>query len=306
MVEEGERRMRLEDFLFQRFAGLSRMYLREAVRTEKCEVNGRNENVGHRLRPNDFVEIELDPRRANAMQPENVPLKIVFEDDDLLVVDKPAGMLAHPTHRDKSGTLLNALSFHLNRHGGRVTRPGLVHRLDKETSGLILVAKTEKSHRVLCAHFRRKRVKKRYVALVSGTVNPDQGLIEAPIGRYEDERFWGLKDDGKPSVTKFRTCERYRNDLTLLELEPVTGRTNQLRIHCAAIGHPIIGDTARGGAQFPRLCLHAYGLGLHHPSSGEWTEFETAIPPEITIREKPETTRQPAVSSIQFQRVFMD
>ena len=279
-VPKSERRTRLEDFLFDRFGELSRMYLRDVVKGGLCQVNGRFENVGYRLRPDDFIEIELDPTRAGAMRPENMPLNILFEDADILVVEKPAGMLVHPTHRDKSGTLLNGLSYHLNKNGGSNIRPRLVHRLDKHTSGLMVIAKHLKAHRSLASQFHRKLVEKKYIALVDGVVREELGTIERPVGRFEDLKLWDVKADGKHSVTRFRVVER-RNAASLLELEPVTGRTNQLRIHCAAIGHPIVGDTERGGTAYSRLCLHAFRLSFRHPTSREEVRFDSAMPEQF-------------------------
>lgn len=305
-----EHKKRLDDFLFDRFNGLSKMYLREIVKTEKCEVNGRLENAGYKLRENDYIEIELDPSRETAMRPERIQLDIVFEDESLIVVNKPAGMLVHPTHRDKSGTLLNALTYYLNQGrntsgsecvshdtgkgtlatsrvsafcntGRAFIRPGLIHRLDKQTSGLMVVAKTSRAHRILADHFHRKLVGKKYLALVDGIVADDDGVIDAPIGRFAERKFWDLKEDGKASQTKFRILKRLERS-TLVELDPVTGRTNQLRIHCASIGHPIIGDTARGGREFTRLCLHACQLGFNHPVSAERKEFAASTPDEMT------------------------
>ncbi len=264
--------MRLEDLLCERFRSLSKMHLREVVKSGACEVNGRHENIGYRLRPNDFIEIELDLTREHSMLPQDIPLEIVYEDSGLIVVVKPAGMLVHPSHREKNGTLLNALAFHFNRNGGSMVRPGLVHRLDKETSGLIVVAKNERAHRILCGQFQRKTVQKLYIALVDGDVVSREGFIEGNIGRHADQKMWGIKDDGKPSLTRFRVLKR-EGSHTLLELEPVTGRTNQLRIHCASMGHPIVGDKHRGGSYFYRLCLHAARLGIRHPSSGELLSF---------------------------------
>lgn len=270
-------KLRLEDFLLDEFGGLSKMYLREVVKNGLCEVNGRVENIGYRLRPNDLVEIVVDESRGTAMRPEDIPLDIVLEDDQLIVVNKPAGMLVHPSHRENSGTLLNALAHHLNdpkTRNGRI-RPGLIHRLDKQTSGLVVVAKNARAHRILAGSFMKKRVEKRYVALVEGRVENDEGVVEAPIGRHADLKHWSVKQDGKHSETRYWVRER-RSGTTLVELEPVTGRTNQLRIHCELIGHPIVGDVGRGGRQFSRLCLHAARLGFPHPVTGKWIECKTA------------------------------
>lgn len=295
-IDAAANKQKLGDYLFENMRELSKIYLRELIKTGKCEVNGTLVNSGYRLRPNDFVEIEADLSRGTAMRPENIPLDIVFEDDEIIVVNKPAGMLVHPSHRDKSGTLLNALAFYLNRKGERemgrkgdgesldgmdqispssFIRPGLIHRLDKQTSGLIVVAKTARAHRILCGHFMRKRVEKRYLALVEGVVSAEEGTIEAPIGRFAELKYWSVKSDGKHSESRFKVRERFA-DTTLLELEPVTGRTNQLRIHCEMIGHPIVGDTVRGGRKFERLCLHAHRLAFPHPLNQEKMQFESA------------------------------
>ena len=199
----------------------------------------------------------------------------------------------HPSHREQSGTLLNALAYHLNRgeevrNGGgeeeehstppsplssaTSERPGLPHRLDKQTSGVVVVAKNARAHRIISSQFLRKQVTKRYLALVDGVVEQEDGVIQAPIGRYDELKHWSVKTDGKHATTNFVVRRRYQ-DRSLLELEPVTGRTNQLRIHCEHIGHPIVGDVSRGGSEHDRLCLHAYKLGLRHPTSGEHMEF---------------------------------
>jgi len=274
VVTPDEHKMRLEDMLFGRFRSLSKLYLRGRIREEKCEVNGRLENRGHRLRSNDFVEIVIDPTRMNSMVPEAIPLDIVFEDQDIVVVNKPSGMLVHPSHRDKNGTLLNALAHHLNDgNGGPHIRPGLVHRLDKDTSGLLLIAKNTRAHGRLARQFEKKTVEKRYVALVDGIVDPDKGNIDAPIGRFIEEKRWGVRPDGREALTRFKVLGR-GSGCSLIELEPVTGRTNQLRIHCAEIGHPIIGDNERGGREFRRLCLQACRISFRHPSKNEVLKFE--------------------------------
>jgi 23S rRNA pseudouridine1911/1915/1917 synthase len=302
-------KMRLEDFLLDHFSGLSKMYLRDLVKIADCEVNGRHENIGFRLKPNDFIEIVVDSTRGTSMRPEEIVLDIVFEDEELIVVNKPAGMLVHPSHRENSGTLLNALSFYLNRDREEekrrrgeeerdwatnaslprlpfsptsVVRPGLPHRLDKQTSGLMVVAKTARAHRRLSDSFMKKRVEKRYLALVEGVVKSDAGTIEAPIGRFDELKLWGVKEDGKLSESRYTVRKRFA-DSTLVELEPVTGRTNQLRIHCEMIGHPIIGDTMRGGREFMRLCLHASRLAFPHPKTNEFVGFEVTAPSEFSL-----------------------
>lgn len=283
-VESGLGRIRLDDYLFARFGSLSRMYLRDLVRTNQVIVNGDYPNIGTRLRANDFIEMSVDMSRGTSMQPEDIPLDIVYEDGAVIVVNKPAGMLVHPTHRDKNGTLLNALTFYLNkkdltqsRKDAETVRPGLVHRLDKGTSGLMVIAKSVATHRKLAREFMKKRVKKRYVALVDGLIAENEGEIESRIGRYAEKKIWDVKEDGKSAVSRFCVLDRF-TDSTLVELEPVTGRTNQLRIHCASIGHPIVGDVQRGGREFARLCLHAFWLSFKHPLANSPVEFKTDIP----------------------------
>lgn len=275
--------MRLEDHLLAHFPMVSKMYLREQVKLGRCEVNGRHENIGYRLRERDFIEIIVDDERGTAMRREEIPLDILHEDNDLIVVVKPAGMLMHPSHREQSGTLLNALAYHVNRDAGVVLRPGLPHRLDKQTSGLVIVAKNARSHRIISSQFLKKQVTKRYLALVDGVLKDDSGVIEAPIGRYDELKHWSVKSDGKHATTRYwrrnvyHTPERGHPARTLLELEPVTGRTNQLRIHCEHIGHPIVGDVQRGGSEHTRLCLHAYKLVFRHPTTSGMLEFVSEV-----------------------------
>lgn len=268
VVGSGVIRTRLEDYLLDTFPTVSKMYLREIVRAERCEVNGRRENIGFRVSQNDLIEIWMDETRGTAMIGEPIDLDVVFEDKDLIVVDKPAGMLVHPSHREKRGTLVNALTYHFNRNGGTHIRPGLVHRLDRDTSGLIVVAKNARAHGILSRQFLKKRVEKQYVALVEGRVNGVHGIIIGSIGRYPEQKYWNIKSDGKHAETRFWVRKR-GCDTTLLTLEPVTGRTNQLRIHCESMGHPIVGDTRRGGREAKRLYLHAEEIAFDHPTTNE-------------------------------------
>lgn len=278
-------RRRLDEFLFNEFDSLSKMYLRDILKAEKCEVNGFTANSGIVLKTNDFVEIEVDLERETAMKPQKIPLEIVFEDEHLMIVNKPSGLLVHPTHREKNGTLLNGLSFYLNepkKTDSETIRPGLVHRLDKQTSGLLAVTKSQKALKNLTNHFKRRLVEKKYLALVEGVVAENEGKIIAPIGRFAEEKIWNIKEDGKYAETNFWVKTRF-SDKTLLELEPVTGRTNQLRIHCAHFGHPIVGDEKYGAKEFERLGLHAYKIGFHHPITNDWIEFSTKMPEELKV-----------------------
>ena len=306
-VTESEKRMRLDEFLFDKIRAVSRMHLRNLILAEKCLLNGRRGTAGERLKIGDQVTIEVDLTAETSMLPENIPLEIVYEDEEIIVVSKRAGMLVHPTKGVKKGTLLNALSYHLNRESkitndelritngqeigakdeGQTTndaskyiRAGLIHRLDRQTSGLIAVSKTARAHTFVAKQIQKRTVEKKYYAVVEGIVEEDCGTINAPIYHNEEERFWVISDLGKPSESRFRVLSR-RHDSTLLELEPVTGRTNQLRLHLAHINHPIIGDTIYGGREFPRLCLHAYRLCFRHPNGNRLMEFETELPVEM-------------------------
>ena len=280
-IEDTIYKNRLDKFLFGEITSLSRMYLKHLILQGDCTVNGKIENAGYHLKLDDFVEIEIEMRPEIEMVPERIPLEILYEDSELIVINKPPGMLVHPTKGVRRGTLLNALLFHLNLtesgevKTGKLVRAGLVHRLDKNTSGLMVIAKNPRSHRILCRHFQRRLVEKKYSAVVEGIISEDSGTIVAPIGRDAEERVWQISPEGKHAESRFRVIKRTA-DTTHLELEPVTGRTNQLRLHCAHIGHPILGDDKYGGREFPRLCLHACKLVFWHPNGNERLEFESA------------------------------
>ncbi len=288
---ESENNSRLDKFIFSRVGFLSRMFLATQIAEGFCQVNGEQKPSGYKIKQDDVVEIELDVSAQTSMKPEKIPLEIQHEDEEILVVVKPAGMLVHPSRYIRSGTLLNALAFHVNQNSdlsngeenlvnSSIIRVGLPHRLDKETSGLMLISKTDRALRILSSHFQRKLIEKTYLAVVEGIVSADSGEIHAPVGRLDDGiPRWRVLPDGKPAETHFQVIER-RTDSTLLELQPITGRTNQLRVHCAHVGHPILGDVNRKGRVFSRLCLHAYKLGFFHPNGG-WLEFISELPQEM-------------------------
>jgi 23S rRNA pseudouridine1911/1915/1917 synthase len=309
-IEHEAAGQRLDEFLAGRLGHLSRLRLAQLLAQGACTVNHSAARAGQRVMSGDIVELVLEESAPGAMTPEAIRLAISYEDEHLLVVVKPAGMLVHPTRGVKTGTLANALTYHLNRglieeSGAGLTelekadsqtsdlksalsnlravvRPGIVHRLDYATSGLMLIAKHQRALSILSRHFHERRIVKRYLALVWGRVAEDERHISAPIGRDCEARpHWRVMADGKQAETRLRVLER-RGGVTLVELEPVTGRTNQLRIHCAHLSHPIIGDQWYGTESAgERLCLHAARLAFHHPAGGRWMEFASPLPSEI-------------------------
>lgn len=306
-ITDREAGQRLDEFLASRLGSLSRMQIAKLLARRACLVNQNPELGGYKLYSGNVVEITLADFEQNSMSAERLPLEIVFEDSHILVIVKPAGMLVHPNKIERTGTLANALAYHLNREffadadpeksllvqdgSYSLQRPGLVHRLDRATSGLIVVARTQRALSVLSRHFHRRLVEKRYFGIVSGEMKEESGTILAPIGRDPQRRpQWWVVESGRQAETKYRVLEN-RGFASLVEMEPVTGRTNQLRIHFAHIGHPIIGDplysSGKSGQSDQntstslRLCLHAAYLAFHHPANGEWLEFHSALPVEI-------------------------
>lgn len=292
--DEGSGR-RLDEFLAERLRALSRMHIAGLLARGACSVDGEAAHAGRRLCAGELVEVESDGDVPNSMTPEPVPLEVVHEDEHLVVVVKPSGVLVHPTLGVKRGTLANALAYHLNRMtidesravensisgGAAFIRPGIVHRLDRDTSGLLVVAKTQAALSRLTQHFQRRLVEKLYVAVVGGLLREDELTIDAPIGREEGARPpWGVLESGKPAETRLRVAVRARRR-TLVELEPLTGRTNQLRIHCAHAGHSVVGDVLYAGEPHARLCLHAARLAFRHPATNEPVEFISEAPPEL-------------------------
>lgn len=291
-VRPDEARRRLDEVLAARFGGISRMRLRQAIRDGEATLNGETVHGGHRVSEGDQVAYTFRDLGPTAMTPEPIPLAILHQDAHLVAVDKPAGMAAHPTPHHRTGTLANALTHHLNRDRGPDdpwVRPGLPHRLDRATSGVMVIAKTQLSLRRLTIAFQERQVEKRYLALVLGQVAEDEGIIDAPIGSDPDRRpRWGIMPEGgRPAQSRYRVLRRGAG-LTLLELEPITGRTNQLRLHCAHLGHPILGETefARdqavadvpAGPSPERLFLHAQALTVPHPADGTPLRLESPLP----------------------------
>ena len=289
---------RLDSYLAAQIEGWSRARLQHLIEDAEVLVNGKAAKSSQKLRENDEIEVELVSSPASFFAPEDIPLDIVFEDSDLIVVNKPAGLVVHPAAGIPSGTLANALAFHfqqLSKQGG-TTRPGIVHRLDKDTSGLLVVAKTEVAHEKISDQFRAREVFKSYVALVHGAVKQDQGRIEEPIARDPRNRTrMAVVRGGRPALSLYTARQRY-DRFTLLDVELKTGRTHQIRVHLSWLKHPVVGDEVYGAGrdntvQDPKLraqirklgrhFLHAEQLGFHHPGTGKSMKFKAALPDEL-------------------------
>ena len=285
---------RLDVFLVRRFPGWSRTQLARQVADGHVSVDGRvggRVRPGMRLDPGNEVRVYLAQRVEPYAAPEKIPLRVIYEDQWLLVIDKPAGLTVHPGNGEKGGTMANALAYHfgeLSRVQGPM-RPGIVHRLDKDTSGVILVAKDDQTHHRLAAQFRDRSVRKTYFAIVRGVVELDADLISAPIGvnRRFPTKMAVRMDIGRPSETYYEVVERFARH-TWVRCMPKTGRTHQIRIHMESIGHPLVGDKLYGGVEpsltefCPRQALHAHRIEFTHPESGDQVAFESPMPPDMT------------------------
>lgn len=285
-VEPAEAGERLDRFLVARFPDLSRSRIQSLVAGGAVTVNGAMMRTSYKPAPGDLIALNLPDPAPSALIPEAIPLAIVYEDSDLLVIDKPAGIVVHPAPGHPSGTLVNAILAHVSDLAGvgGELRPGIVHRLDKETSGLIVVAKHDRAHAHLAAQLKDRRMDKRYIALVDGAPATESGTIEAPVGRDPKKpQQMAAIASGRPAITHFRVMRRYGKH-TLLECKPVTGRTHQIRVHLAALGCPVSGDRTYGRNQpsvpLERHFLHAARLTLTLPSGLERT-FESPLPEEL-------------------------
>jgi 23S rRNA pseudouridine1911/1915/1917 synthase len=273
-------------------SGLSRAYVQRLIAEGRLTSQGRAVKANTRLLPGSVLELDVPEARPPEVVPEAMPLRIAYEDDDVLVVDKPAGVVTHPAPGHPAGTLVNALLARSGpgTYGGiaGITRPGIVHRLDRDTSGLLVVARNDRAQAALMAQLKARRVKKRYLALVAGDVTAGAGRIEAPIGRDPRHRTrMAIVPGGKPAVTGYRVRERF-DGWTLLEVDLVTGRTHQIRVHLASIGHAVAGDPVyatgsarRGPEGLTRLFLHSWELEFASVSDGGLVRATAPLPPEL-------------------------
>lgn len=262
---------------------LSRSQANEEIKAGHILVNGQVKKAKYAVQEGDVISYTIPEEEILEYLPEDIAISILYEDDDVAVVNKPQGMVVHPSAGHPNGTLVNALLYHIKNLSSinGVVRPGIVHRIDKDTSGLLMIAKNDKSHQALAEELKNKKSLRQYWALVHGNLPNDRGVIEAPIGRSEkDRKKQAVTAKGKDAVTRFQVLERF-GDYTLLELTLETGRTHQIRVHMAYIGHPVAGDnlygprkTLKGNGQF----LHAKTLGFTHPTTGELVTFTSDVP----------------------------
>jgi 23S rRNA pseudouridine1911/1915/1917 synthase len=278
---------RLDQAVAAQLSQLSRAQVQRLIKAGAVTVNGRTSKPSYLVAVGDQIVVRLPEEAETAVLPEPVPLDILYEDEHLLVVDKPAGMVVHPAYGHSSGTLVNALLAHAPQvaNVGGLERAGVVHRLDRDTSGLLLVAKDEETRVGLQRQFKRRQIAKSYLALVEGRVTPREGVIEAPVGRDKRQRKrMAVVRSGREATTTYRVIEAFA-DHTLLEVRPHTGRTHQVRVHLAWLGYPLVGDEVYGlrrqrllqGRHF----LHAWRIAFTHPITGERMSFEAPLPREL-------------------------
>lgn len=309
VADPGQSLIRLDKFLTDRLPHVTRTKIQDAVAAEFIKVNGKVVRSNYRVHPKDVVTVALpEPPRDTEVYPENIPLNIVFEDEHLLVVNKPAGMVVHPAHENWSGTLVNALVYHFSQLPemmGNEGRPGLVHRIDKDTSGLLVIAKTESAMTALAAQFYHHTIGRTYQAIVWGEPDPNEGTINVNLGRSpKDRRITVAIPDGssgRHAITHYRTLKPLRY-VSLIECRLETGRTHQIRAHMKYLGHPIFSDATYGGDQIlkgtvfakyrqfvencfkliPRQALHAKTLEFIHPATGALMRFDSELPEDFT------------------------
>ena len=276
---------RLDRFVSEKQPQLSRTFAKKLIKEGYITVNDQVVKASHKLNAGDRLTIKIPPPEPSHLEAEAIPLNIIYEDKDLLVIDKPAGLTVHPAPGNPSHTLVNAILAHFPDlpSGGDFLRPGIVHRLDKGTSGLILVAKNMVALNKLANQFKARSVVKAYLVLVRGHLSPENGFIEAPIGRDpRNRKRMAVVDKGRDARTEYHVI-KYVGDCSLLEVRMETGRTHQIRVHLAAIGYPVVGDATYGAksAFLSRQFVHACRLGFKLPSSDKYMEFTSGLPPEL-------------------------
>lgn len=290
LVEEGDAGVRIDRYLSERNQELSRSYIQKLLKDKQITVNGKEIKANYKAVMGDLVEVLIPELSEPDILPEDIPLDILYEDEDVMVVNKPKGMVVHPSAGHTSGTLVNAILAHCagNLSGiNGVMRPGIVHRIDKDTTGALLICKNDTAHRDLADQLKEHSIKRRYRAIVWDNIKEDEGTVEGPIGRHPTDRKKMAVNykNGKDAVTHYRVLERFGN-ATYIECRLETGRTHQIRVHMTSLGHPLLGDEVYGTRKDPYhlqgQTLHAMVLGFVHPRTGEYMEFSAPLPEYFT------------------------
>lgn len=284
LITEENKNKRLDTFLAENLDGKSRSFIQGLIEKEEVLVNSNIKKSNYKLRIGDEVQVNIpDPTHVN-IEPENIPIDIIYEDSDVIVVNKPQGMVVHPAPGNYEGTLVNALLNHCSDLSGinGVARPGIVHRIDKDTSGILVVAKNDNAHNKLSEQFKEHSITRVYLALVEGIIKEDEGTIDAPLARHPKERIKiAIVPSGRRAVTHYKVIKRFKEH-TLVQCKLETGRTHQIRVHMCHIGHPLVGDPVYGYKKqkfnLEGQMLYAQKLGFIHPKTNEYIEFQCDIP----------------------------
>lgn len=285
LMEDGQQE-RIDKFISEKIPDLSRSYIQKLIKDGGVLVSGQAIKANFKISPGQTVTITVPEPEIPDIKPENIPLDILYEDEDILVINKPKGMVVHPAPGHYSGTLVNAVMYHCREHLSGINgimRPGIVHRIDMDTTGSLIICKNDKAHQSLAEQLKEHSITRKYQAIVCGNIKQDEGTINASIGRHPTDRkkMSTHAPNGRNAVTHYRVLERF-GDYTYVECQLETGRTHQIRVHMSSIGHPILGDSVYGPQKCPfhlqGQTLHAKILGIVHPSTGNYMEFDAPLP----------------------------
>lgn len=278
--------VRIDKYLAEQLPDITRSYLQKLLKDGSVQMNGKPVKASTKTAVGAVIALTIPEPEEPEILPENIPLDILYEDSDVILINKPKNMVVHPAAGHYTGTLVNALMYHcrgdLSGING-VLRPGIVHRIDKDTTGVLIVCKNDRAHNALAEQLKEHRITRKYRAIVCGNLKEDEGTVDAPLGRHPQDRkkMAIVRSGGKRAVTHYRVLERFGND-TYIECQLETGRTHQIRVHMASLGHPLLGDEIYGRAKSPfkleGQTLHAMVLGFIHPTTGEYMEFEAPLP----------------------------
>ena len=285
ITDEKDIGIRIDKYLSIKIDSKSRSFIQGLVDSNLVKVNDKEIKSNYKLKKDDLIYVELPEPIELDVKPEKMNLNIIYEDKDIIIIDKPQGVVVHPAPGNYTGTLVNGLLYHCKDLSGinGVIRPGIVHRIDKDTSGILVIAKNDEAHNILAEQFKEHSIKREYYALVEGRFSNLEGTINKPLGRHKKDRLKiAIVEDGKKAITHYKVLEQYNNNTSLIKCILETGRTHQIRVHMASIGHPLVGDPLYGSKKqkfkLQGQVLHAKTLGFIHPITKEYVEFDSELP----------------------------